>query len=86
MVGTKTNTPVIEARQSISVLTREQMDAGNVQREGEASRCMAGVYSEPYGGDPHAIFDAPYIRGFDARANGGYLDGLKEANGVTNRE
>ncbi|WP_161915258.1 TonB-dependent siderophore receptor [Methylosinus sp. C49] len=83
--GTKTDTPLLEVPQSISVITRAQMDARNVQREGEAFRYMAGVYSEPYGGDPRATFDAPYVRGFDVSTNGVYRDGLREANGVWSR-
>ncbi|MEF3365013.1 TonB-dependent siderophore receptor [Methylocystis sp. 9N] len=80
--GTKTNTPILEVPQSISVITRQQMDVRNVQREGEAFRYTAGVFAEPYGADPRATFDAPYIRGFDVSTNGVYRDGLREANGV----
>jgi iron complex outermembrane receptor protein len=83
--GTKTETPIIEVPQSISVITRAEMDARNVQREGEAFRYTSGVYSEPYGGDPRATFDAPIIRGFDVSTTGVYRDGLREANGVWSR-
>lgn len=80
--GTKTDTPLIEVPQSISVITRAQMDARNVQREGEAFRYTAGVFAEPYGADPRPTFDAPYIRGFDASTTGVYRDGLREVRGV----
>ena len=80
--GTKTDTPLIEVPQSISVITRDQMDIRNVQREGEAFRYTAGVFAEPYGADPRPTFDAPYIRGFDASTTGVYRDGLREVRGV----
>jgi len=85
MAGTKTETPLIEVPQSISVITRKELNARNVQREGEAFRYTAGVYSEPYGADPRATFDAPFIRGFEVTTNGVYRDGLREANGIWSR-
>lgn len=83
--GTKTNTSILEVPQSISVVTRQQMDVRNVQREGEAFRYTAGVFAEPYGADPRPLFDAPNIRGFETTTNGLYRDGLREANGVWGR-
>ena len=83
--GTKTDTPIIEVPQSIAVITRDQMDARNVQREGDAFYYTAGVFAEPYGGDPRPSFDAPVIRGFDQSTTGAYRDGLREASGVWSR-
>ncbi|WP_157234852.1 TonB-dependent siderophore receptor [Methylosinus sp. LW4] len=83
--GTKTNASILEVPQSISVVTRRQMEVRNVQREGEAFRYTAGVFAEPYGADSRPLFDAPIIRGFDATTNGLYRDGLREANGVWGR-
>jgi iron complex outermembrane recepter protein len=80
--GTKTDTPIIETPQAISVVTRDQMDMRNVQREGEAFRYTAGIYAEPYGGDPRPSFDAPYIRGFDQSTTAVYRDGLRENRGI----
>lgn len=80
--GSKTDTPLREIPQSISVLTRDQLDARNVQREGEAFRYSAGVFAEPYGGDPRPAFDAPFIRGFEVVDTGVYRDGLRELRGV----
>lgn len=84
-VGAKTNASILEVPQSISVVTRRQMDVRNVQREGEAFRYTAGVFAEPYGADPRPLFDAPNIRGFETTTNGLYRDGLREANGVWGR-
>ena len=72
--GTKTNTPLIEVPQSISVVTRDQMDARAVQNVGQALDYTAGVVSQPFGTDPR--FDSPIIRGFSAD-NSMYLNGLK---------
>lgn len=72
--GTKTDTPLIEVPQSISVVTRDQMDARAVQSVGQALDYTAGVLSQPFGSDPR--FDYPIIRGFPAD-NSMYLNGLK---------
>lgn len=74
LTGTKTDTPILEVPQSISVVTRDQMDARAVQNVGEALNYTAGVLGQPFGVDPR--FDAPIIRGFDA-SNSQYLNGLK---------
>ncbi|WP_371348597.1 TonB-dependent siderophore receptor [Ancylobacter sp. IITR112] len=72
--GTKTDTPLVEVPQSISVVTRDQMDARAVQNVGQALDYTAGVVSQPFGTDPR--FDSPIIRGFSAD-NSMYLNGLK---------
>lgn len=74
LTGSKTDTPILEVPQSISVVTRDQMDARAVQNVGQALDYSAGVLGQPFGGDPR--FDAPIIRGFSA-ANSQYLNGLK---------
>ncbi|MBA4788151.1 MAG: TonB-dependent siderophore receptor [Rhizobiales bacterium] len=74
LTGTKTDTPLIEVPQSISVVTRDQMDARGVQNVGQALEYSAGVLGQPFGVDPR--FDAPIIRGFSS-ANSQYLNGLK---------
>ncbi|QRG06228.1 TonB-dependent siderophore receptor [Xanthobacter dioxanivorans] len=74
IAGSKTDTPLIEVPQSISVVTRDQMDDRAVQNVGQALDYSVGVLGQPFGTDPR--FDAPLLRGFSA-ANSQYLNGLK---------
>ncbi len=74
LTGSKTDTPILEVPQSISVVTRDQMDAHAVQNIGEALEYMPGVLGQPFGVDPR--FNTSIIRGFSA-ANSQYLNGLK---------
>ena len=74
--ATKTNTPLIETPQSVTVLTREQLNDRNVQTVNEALGYVAGVSSNVFGFDPR--FDAFYVRGFDLTYNGIYRDGLRQ--------
>ncbi len=70
--GTKTDTPIIETPQSISVVTRDQIEAQNAQTVEQALRYTAGVEAESranFGG-----YDFAYGRGFVMDR---YLDGLK---------
>ncbi|UVJ43682.1 TonB-dependent siderophore receptor [Pseudomonas sp. LS1212] len=69
--GTKTDTPIVEAPRSISVVTREQMDDRSVLNLNDALRYTAGVMSSGYGSDSRA--DWLRIRGFDPTQ---FLDGL----------
>lgn len=50
--GTKTDTPLLEVPQSVSVITRQQLDRQNVQSVTEALRYVPGVKTETYGVDP----------------------------------
>ncbi|SER25752.1 iron complex outermembrane recepter protein [Sphingobium sp. YR768] len=75
--STKTTTPPRETPQSVSVITRDELDARGVQTLNEATRYVAGVLPESQGMDNR--IDDMYIRGFDA---GGFasnimLDGLR---------
>ncbi len=74
--ATKTDTPIIETPQSVSVVTRDQMDAQNVQSVSEAVRYTAGVLAEANGPDPRA--DVMTIRGFSAGGRSSYRDGLRD--------
>ena len=74
LTGSKTDTPILEVPQSISVVTRDQMEARGVQTLGQALDYSAGIVSQPFGSDPR--FDSPIIRGFSA-ANSQYLNSLK---------
>jgi iron complex outermembrane receptor protein len=76
-VGTKTDTPLMETPQSISVVTRKQMDEQKPQSIGAALRYTAGVNAEANGVDTRR--DTIGIRGFDATTGGGiYRDGLRQ--------
>lgn len=79
MSGSKTDTPLLEIPQSISVITRKQMDAQGAQTVTEALRYVPGVKVEAYGLDPKG-FDWLYIRGFNAQATSDYLNGLRQQN------
>ncbi|AWB25535.1 TonB-dependent siderophore receptor [Methylobacterium currus] len=74
--ATKTNTPLIETPQSVSVVTREQLNDRNVQTLNEAINYTPGVASNVFGYDPR--FDAFYIRGFSVTNVGIYRDGLRQ--------
>lgn len=73
--GTKTNTPLLETPQSISVVTRKELNDRAVQTLTEAVGYEPGVRIDAAGYDPR--FDAISIRGFDITYNGVYLDGLR---------
>lgn len=75
--STKTETPLIETPQSVSVVAREELDARGAQNLNEATRYNAGVLPESSGMDNRV--DDLYIRGFDAGSwgNNVMIDGLR---------
>ena len=77
--GSKTDTPIIETPQSISVITRQQMQAQGAQTVTDALRYVPGVKVEAYGLDPKG-FDWLYLRGFNGQASSDYLNGLRQQN------
>ncbi|MBX3694513.1 MAG: TonB-dependent siderophore receptor [Steroidobacteraceae bacterium] len=79
--ATKTDTPLIETPQSVSVVTREELDARGVTNLNEAVRYNAGVLAEATGIDNRV--DDVYIRGFDAGSwsNNVTLDGMRAPQG-----
>nr|WP_225712725.1 TonB-dependent siderophore receptor [Bradyrhizobium semiaridum] len=77
--GTKTNTPLIETPQSLSVVTRKELEDRNVQTLKDAVNYTPGVTTTAFGYDPR--FDSFYIRGFDATYTGIYRDGLRQGGG-----
>lgn len=81
MTATKTDTPIIETPQSISVVTRDQIMAQNAQTVVEALLYTSNVTAEPYGTD--ARYDWVYIRGFNQAENGLFIDGLRQQSGGT---
>ena len=76
--GTKTDTPLIETPQSISVINRDQLEARGVSTFNEALRYSPGVQPEPFGFEPR--YTNLMIRGFDAATTGFFKDGLLLAN------
>jgi iron complex outermembrane receptor protein len=82
--GTKTDTPLIETPQAISVITRDQMDLRQVGSVTEAMRYTPGVRTDAYGENPR--YDWFYLRGFRADTVGLFLDGLRfDAAALTGR-
>src|SRR3546814_2467165 len=70
LTGSKTNSAIIDNPQSISTVTRQQMDDQGAQTVDQALRYTAGVYTQD-GTDIR--FDQLRARGF---AMDSYLDGL----------
>ncbi|OZI71910.1 TonB-dependent siderophore receptor [Bordetella genomosp. 12] len=75
--GSKTETSILDVPQSISVITRRQMEAQNAQSVTEVLRYVPGVNVETYGIDPKG-FDWVMIRGFNAQSSSDYKDGLRQ--------
>ncbi|MCB5176700.1 TonB-dependent siderophore receptor [Microvirga lenta] len=73
--GSKTDTPIIETPQAVSVVGREQIEEQGAQSVVEATRYSPGIRSETFGGDVRN--DWFLIRGFTAQATGYYLNGLQ---------
>ena len=71
--ASKTNTPLLETPQAVSVVTRDQMDAQGANTVAEALRYTPGVLPDPNGYDIR--YDWLYIRGFNTYGTM-WLDGL----------
>ncbi|MCC6105854.1 TonB-dependent siderophore receptor [Acetobacter sp.] len=71
--ATKTNTPLVETAQSVSVITRDEMDTRGVLTLNQAVRYTAGITADTRGGEGtrYDLFD---LRGFTVPT---FLDGLK---------
>lgn len=67
----KTDIPLIQTPQSISVITRDQIDLLNFTDAQQAVRYTAGAFGENYGPDPR--YDFITVRGFTPKQ---YIDGL----------
>jgi iron complex outermembrane receptor protein len=75
-IATKTSTALLETSQSVSVVTREQMDDQGSQTVAQAMRYTPGVLTNPYGATHR--YDYVAMRGFnDGSVDNIYLDGLK---------
>ncbi len=75
LTGTKTNTPLMETPQSISVVGREEIRDQNPNSLAGALRYAPGVRSETFGADTRN--DWLKIRGFDVQDVGLFQDGLQ---------
>jgi len=71
--GTKTDTPLIETPQSISVVTADQMRAQGVQSVSQALRYTPGVMTETYGAASQFDYFTQ-VRGFQSDF---YIDGMR---------
>ena len=69
--ATKTNIPLIQTPQSITVITRDQIDLLSFTDAQQAVRYTAGAFGENYGPDPR--YDFITVRGFTPKQ---YIDGL----------
>lgn len=80
--ATKTSASVLDTPQSITTITRKQIDDQNPQTVSEALRYTAGVLSDR---DSNSRYDSVFLRGFGAFGTStnyvNYLDGLKLQRG-----
>lgn len=80
--STKTGTPIIESPQSISVISREEIDLRASPTIADALAYTAGVQAEPSGIDSRV--DEVSVRGFGAggfSSNNNFVDGLRLPSG-----
>jgi len=82
--ATKTDAAIMETPQSVTVVTRQQMDDQAAQTVGQALRYTAGVLGETR--LSAGRYDSVFVRGFGGSGSGagyvGYLDGLRYLRGV----
>ena len=82
--GSKTDTPLIEAPQSLGIVTRDQIDDQQPQSVSQALRYSAGVQSEVR---PSPRYDSVFVRGFGgagtAAAFVNFQDGLRQLRGIS---
>lgn len=71
VTASKSDIPLIQTPQSVSVVTRDQIDLLNLIDGQQAVRYTAGVFGENYG--PDLRFDFLTVRGFTPKQ---YIDGL----------
>ncbi len=82
--GSKTDTPLIEAPQSVGVVTRDQIDDQSAQTVSQALRYTAGVLPEVR---PSARYDSVFVRGFGGQGTAAafvnFIDGLRQGRGLS---
>ena len=76
--GAKTDTPIDEIPQSISVISADRIRAQQAQSLPEALRYTTGVLAQPWGVDQR--YDQFSLRGFEVTSTGLYLDGMRLEN------
>ncbi len=76
--ATKTDTPLLEVPQSISVISEEMIEMRNFQRLTDVLRFTAGVQTDKVGNDVR--YEQIQIRGFNASVFGDYRDGLRQSS------
>ncbi len=81
-VGTKTDTPLVEVPQSISVVTSQELDDKGVTTLTDALGQVPGVTVNPYGFDSRGL-DWVLLRGFDGWYTSSFRDGLAQNVGIT---
>lgn len=74
--ATKTDTPIAETPQSISVIGTTEIEARQAQSVSETLNYTAGIQPDKFGYDKR--LDWFNIRGFDETQNGLYRDGLQQ--------
>ena len=82
--ATKTDAPLIEIPQSVSVITEAQMSSRNVQTVDEAIQYTSSVGVDTYGSETR--FDWINIRGFDQSTYGLYRDDSRWQSGQVSGE
>ncbi len=76
--ATKTDTPLLELAQSVSVVTRAEMEARGANSILDVLRYMPGANTETHGVDPRG-YDYFNLRGFiNAQTTSNYLNGLRQ--------
>jgi iron complex outermembrane recepter protein len=78
MTATKTDTPILEIPQSISVINRNEMDMRGVQFFTEALRYVPGVVVDQFGFNGQG-FEYLGMRGFNVQTTANFRDNLSQA-------
>lgn len=81
VTSTKIETPIVEVPQSMSLISRQQLEMRGVQGVTEALRYVPGAIVDNYGYEPRG-YEYIILRGFDALYTGNYRDGLNQATGL----
>ncbi|WP_457334926.1 TonB-dependent siderophore receptor [Rhizobacter sp. P5_C2] len=81
-VGTKTDAPLVEVPQSISVIGSQEIDDKGLTTLTDALAQTPGVTVNPYGFDSRGL-DWVLLRGFDGWYTSSFRDGLAQNVGIT---
>lgn len=79
--GSKSDTPVVEVPQSLSIVGRDLMDAQDVQTVSQAIAYQAGVFNGST--SANGRYDRISLRGFDVTNTGVLQDGLRATTSQT---